>query len=424
MSATAAPLPSRPALLDRALVFAFLEHVPDLVYFKDRQSRYVALSQSLVRHLGASTKHQVIGRTDFDFFTAAHAQRSHDADQRIMRTGQSLTGVFENETPRRGPERWLVWNKVPLRNAAGEVIGTFAVGKDVTSTKEMEAALDAAHRELVDASRTAGMTEMANGVLHNVGNVLNSLNVSASVIAEGLRASRTDSLGKLAALLTVPDAERRAFLQHDARGKRIPEFLASLARHTVEERDRLLGEIKALQQNIDHVKEIVAMQQNYAMTAGVVENLAPADLMADALRITAPREIWAGIEVQKEFAAVPAIRAEKAKVLQILVNLIRNAKYACDEGGARPKRITLSIRSAAPDRVQLCVSDNGVGIPPENLTRIFGHGFTTRKNGHGFGLHSAANAAREMKGSLTAASDGQGCGATFILELPAAAQTS
>jgi C4-dicarboxylate-specific signal transduction histidine kinase len=112
--------------------------------------------------------------------------------------------------------------------------------------------------------------------------------------------------------------------------------------------------------------------------------------------------------------------AEKAKVLQILVNLIRNAKYACDDSGRAEKILTLRIGSRAEGRVLLSVQDNGVGIPPENLTRIFAHGFTTRKSGHGFGLHSSANAAREMGGTLIVTSDGPDCGATFTLELPAA----
>ena len=126
------------------------------------------------------------------------------------------------------------------------------------------------------------------------------------------------------------------------------------------------------------------------------------------------------VRVVEAFSPVAPILAEKAKVLQILVNLIRNAKYACDDHPGVEKAVTLRIEPGEGGRVRLAVEDNGVGIPPENLTRIFAHGFTTRANGHGFGLHSSANAAREMKGSLTVRSDGPGRGAAFILELPAA----
>jgi C4-dicarboxylate-specific signal transduction histidine kinase len=285
----------------------------------------------------------------------------------------------------------------------------------------MEAELEKAHKELVDASRLAGMAEVATGVLHNVGNVLNSLNVSASVIATGLKMSKAESLGKVGALLRENKSNLAHFIAEDPKGKRVPEFIASMARHAVEERDRLLKEVAALQNNIDHIKDIVSMQQTYATMVGVVEALDPVALMEDSLRMNAGALVRHEVRVIRKFQSVPPLLGEKAKILQILVNLIRNAKYACDETGQPDKVLTLGIApSPTTDRVQLFVQDNGVGIAPENLTRIFGHGFTTRSNGHGFGLHSSANAAREMKGTLTVHSEGPGRGATFTLDLPLA----
>ena len=108
---------------------------------------------------------------------------------------------------------------------------------------------------------------------------------------------------------------------------------------------------------------------------------------------------------------------EKHKILQILVNLLRNAKHACQESDRADKRLTVRVING-DGRVRISVIDNGIGIPPENLIRIFSHGFTTKKDGHGFGLHSGALAAKEMDGSLTVHSDGPGQGSTFTLELP------
>jgi C4-dicarboxylate-specific signal transduction histidine kinase len=154
---------------------------------------------------------------------------------------------------------------------------------------------------------------------------------------------------------------------------------------------------------------------------GVVEALDPVTMMEDALRMNTDSLLRHDVQVTRAFQSVPAIFGEKAKVLQILVNLICNAKNACNESVIPPKIMTLRIEPATvPGRVQLVVQDNGVGIAAENLTRIFAHGFTTRADGHGFGLHSAANAAREMKGRLAVHSDGPGKGATFTLELPVA----
>jgi PAS domain S-box-containing protein len=422
VNSTLAPFPAdRSTLVDRALVAAFLDKVPDYVYFKDRESRFIAVSRSLVHHVGREQAADVLGRTDFDFFQEQHARQAGDVEQRILRTGQPVLGTLECEGQLDGQVSWLVTNRLPLQDEDGQIIGTFGLSKDVTKKRRMESDLEKTHKDLVEASRSAGMAEVATGVLHNVGNVLNSLNVSASVIASGLRLSKGESLARLGALLRDHQADLAGFLTRDTKGRRVPEFLASLARHAVEERQRLLEEVSSLQRSIDHIKEIVSMQQAYATMAGIVEPLDPAAMMEDSLRMNAAALVRHEVGVTRHFQPVPLILGEKAKVLQILVNLIRNAKYACDETGLPDKLVTLRIAPApTSERVHLIVQDNGVGIPPEKLTRIFAHGFTTRANGHGFGLHSSANAAREMKGMLSVHSDGPGRGATFTLELPVA----
>lgn len=406
--------------IEPLLLNALLEGIPEYVYFKDRDSRYIALSASLVRVFGKTRADEVVGRTAFDFFAEPHARIALEDEQRIIRTGEPIIGKLEEEGWPDGHTTWAMTTKLPLHNERGEIIGTFGVSKNVTEIKRIELELEKAHKDLVDASRVAGMAEVATGVLHNVGNVLNSLNVSAAVIATGLRQSKAESLGRIAALLHEHQSDLAAFLTTDPKGRRIPEFLTSLAQHTMEERERLLQEIASLQKNIDHIKEIVAMQQAYATMIGVVEALDPVTLLEDALRMNAGALLRHDVRVERDYQPVPRIIGEKAKVLQILVNLIRNAKYACDDSASPDKCMTLRLQPGAPGHVQLIVQDNGIGIPPENLTRIFQHGFTTRAKGHGFGLHSAANAAREMKGSLVVRSDGIGAGATFTLELPVA----
>ena len=149
----------------------------------------------------------------------------------------------------------------------------------------------------------------------------------------------------------------------------------------------------------------------------MIETCQVPDLVEDALRMNSDALIRPDVALVREYAEVPPIDIEKHKALQVLVNLIRNAKNACDESGKKDKQIRLRISQCAQ---QICIEviDNGVGIAPEHRARIFSHGFTTRKDGHGFGLHSGALAAREMGGTLTAHSDGIAMGATFALELP------
>jgi C4-dicarboxylate-specific signal transduction histidine kinase len=114
------------------------------------------------------------------------------------------------------------------------------------------------------------------------------------------------------------------------------------------------------------------------------------------------------------------VKVERQKALQIVTNLIANAKEAIEQADPATRQIRLALRLSPSGGVEIRVTDNGVGIAAENLTRVFAFGFTTKKNGHGFGLHSSANAAKEMGGSLRAESEGEGRGATFVLELPPA----
>jgi signal transduction histidine kinase len=280
-----------------------------------------------------------------------------------------------------------------------------------------QAELQAAHEALVRASRQAGMAEVASSVLHNVGNVLNSVNVSANLLVEQIQASKASGLARVAAMLKEQGDQLGSFIANDERGKRLPTYLAQLSSQLLADREDAVKELTSLVKSVEHIKDIVRMQQSYATHGGVVESVAVADLVNDSVRLNAEAFSRHGVTLACEFEEVPAVTVDKHRVLQILVNLIRNAKYACDDSGRSDKRITIRITRSAFG-VAIAVADNGVGISAENLPRIFSHGFTTRPGGHGFGLHSAALAAQELKGSLRVASDGPGCGATFSLELP------
>ncbi len=289
--------------------------------------------------------------------------------------------------------------------------------RDITETKRAEAELRQIHRELLETSRQAGMAEVATGVLHNVGNVLNSVNVSATLVSDLVRRSKAPNVGKLRDLLHQHRHDLAAFLSSDPKGSMIPSYLGTLADALAKEQSTILKELEDLHKNISHIKDIVAMQQNYAKTSGVVETVSVPDLVEDALRMNAGSLARHDVDIVREYDGRPVITVEKNKVLQILVNLIRNAKYACDEAGRVDKVLVVRIRTGESG-VAVSVIDNGVGISPENLTRIFAHGFTTRRHGHGFGLHSGAIAAKELGGSLGCHSDGPGKGATFTLTLP------
>lgn len=293
-----------------------------------------------------------------------------------------------------------------------------ALQHEIIERKRTEEKVATLHKQWVDASRQAGMAEVATGVLHNVGNVLNSMNVSVTLMREHLRKSRAANLIKVVELFRKHRANLGAFITSDPKGKMVPAYLEQLAAQLVKESNDALQVVELVTRSMEHIKKIVAMQQSYGKAAGVPETLPAATLIEDALQINAAALDRHGIKVVCDYADVPPVTVDKHKVLQILINLVRNAKYALDESGREDKVVRLGISRNGNERLKITVADNGVGIKPENLTRIFAHGFTTRKDGHGFGLHSGALAARELGGSLTAHSDGPGRGALFTLELP------
>jgi PAS domain S-box-containing protein len=294
--------------------------------------------------------------------------------------------------------------------------------EDITERRLAEARLEQAHRQLSEASRQAGMAEVATNVLHNVGNVLNSVNISARLVAASVAKSRISGLAKVVALLREHAADLASFIGEDPKGRQVPAYLAQLSGHLETEQARILAELKLLQENVEHIKKIVAMQQDYAKGADIAESVDLAELVRAAARVTAEPDDTA-ISIACESTGVAPLVVDKHKVLQVLVNLLSNARQACADSGSRDGRIVVQT---VQDNgwVRISVIDNGVGIPAANLTRIFNHGFTTRKTGHGFGLHSAAIAAGELGGSLRAHSAGEGRGATFVLELPLAAKAS
>lgn len=332
------------------------------------------------------------------------------------RDQQAFAREFRLQPPQQ-ELRWVSSRTAPVQAGDGKITGFVGTVENITERKRAEAELEVVHKQLVQASRQAGMAEVATGVLHNVGNVLNSVNVTATLIFDQLRKSPVLDLERVAALLREQEANIGAFLTHDPKGQQIAPFLGQLADLLKQENRNHLQEIDSLRKNIEHIKGIVAMQQNYAKVSGVPELVDVADLVEDSLRMNASALQRHHVEIIREYARIPPINTDKHKVLQILVNLVQNAKNACAESGQAGKRLIVRVANGG-GVVKISVTDNGIGIPTENLTRIFGHGFTTRKNGHGFGLHSGALAAREVSGSLTCHSDGPGHGATFVLELP------
>ncbi len=300
---------------------------------------------------------------------------------------------------------WLSWLHSRARDQAHAAL------------EQSLARLSELHHTLLDTSRKAGMAEIATGVLHNVGNTLNSVNVSATLLTERLHGSRLQGLIRATEMLQGA-SDLGTFLTRDEKGRLLPEYLLSVSRQLEEDHATMLSELQSLTKNIDHIRAVVSMQQEHARFTGAVEEVALPELLDDALRLHATSFERLGIQVRRDYAPLPSFRVDRHRLLQILVNLLSNARHALLESQRPDKELSLHVEPQPAGRLRIRVADNGVGISPEHLPRIFSLGFTTKKDGHGFGLHASALAAREMGGSLTCASAGRGQGATFTIDLP------
>ena len=292
-----------------------------------------------------------------------------------------------------------------------------AVVQDIDERKRHECELADLHQQLLDTSRRAGMSEIATGILHNVGNVLNSINVSVNLLKEMTRLGHAGDLQQAVEMLDQNRDRLAEFLSQDGKGAQLLQYLKSLSKTLQQEKKDFHGELDALIERVEHIKEVVSMQQTFARVSGVKEKFLLSDAIEDAIKINNAGLQRHGVNISCDICTQAEIVAERHKVIQILINLISNAKYAVSATDNPDKQVSICV-DKQEDKLLVTVQDNGIGISQDHLARIFAHGFTTKKDGHGFGLHSSALAAKELAGTLVAESQGLGHGAAFTLSLP------
>lgn len=285
-------------------------------------------------------------------------------------------------------------------------------------TKTLEE-LRSAQDLLMGASRKAGMAEVATNVLHNVGNVLNSINVSLLAVSERLSWERANKLVRVSKMISAHQNDLANFLTKDPKGKTIPAYLYQLSSVLSDDQCHYQVEVECMQENIEHVKKIIATQQTHAKTIEVLQPVKLETLINDALEMTTAELELSLFEITRDFEPDLEIESDKHSLLQMLTNFIKNSKESIIESRKSLGLISISARTSH-DKKSICIqiSDNGVGISSEDARKIFSHGFTTKPEGHGFGMHSCANAAKKLGGSLDISSEGLGKGATVTLTLP------
>lgn len=292
--------------------------------------------------------------------------------------------------------------------------------RDISSRKETENRLQDAQYQLLDAAHKSGMAEMATGVLHNIGNILNSVNVSVEEVARVARTSKVVGLEKANTMVKDHMSDLGDFFTNDSKGKKLPDYFIKVGGIVRGEMATVLEETTTLREKVTMMKDVISTQQAYAHTGFFNEEFQIEPLIQDALKVQEASVRKWGVNVTTDIQAVPDIVGQKSKLLQVITNLIKNAKEAMLENDIhnKPKEMGVTVGLYKDKSVFVCVKDNGCGIDQDNLDKIFNHGFTTKEAGHGFGLHASANAMTEMGGSLTAQSEGENLGATFTVSIP------
>lgn len=276
--------------------------------------------------------------------------------------------------------------------------------------------LEDARAAYVETARAAGMSQVATGILHNVGNVLSSVNVAADLVNQKLTDMSVGDLEKLTAIIDEHAGDLASFIQEDARGQHLQPFLSALSTELMSQRNAALEEVESLSRGVEHICDLVKSQQSYAVTNDLREPTDLAKLIDEAANIS-EQALFADpmLTIERRYEDLPHIEVDRHRVLEILVNLVTNARQAMD--GRDERQLTLHLFQEE-ENVCIQVQDTGKGLTEEQQTQVFHAGYTTKSSGMGYGLHSSANAATEVKGKLTAASDGPGKGSTFTLEFP------
>ncbi len=292
------------------------------------------------------------------------------------------------------------------------------IGKLADKFDEMMASLADSRSKMQDTAHRAGMAEIASEVLHNVGNAVNSANCSVEILDERLGSSKVNGLDRAATLLRAQSTRAGEFFGQDPRGPKLIDYLLNLNDTLKEEHVQNIAEVARLRDTVRHIRDAIAVQQNYAGRSNFRQEVNLELLIKDALRINEELIHSTEVQVALEIPPLPELQLNKSKMTQVLVNLVRNAVQAMQATPSDNRRLEIKVRRVIDSGVEIEIVDTGTGFDDVTRAKLFTHGFTTKPEGNGFGLHYCANAIREADGHIAAQSDGPGKGATFRIRMP------
>ena len=391
-----------------------LRSMADSLLVIDANLTIGSVNPSLLNLLGYE-EHALLGQSPGLIFGEEFAQGSIIENLLLQGTVSGIESSFLTSEGRLIP---ISVSGSMIQDEQGKFQGLVCVAQDITERKRMEDEKLQLHEKLLDTSRQLGMAEVASDVLHNVGNVLNSINVSIGVVADLLKNSMVGDVGRISQLFQKHGEDLGSFFSTNPKGKQIPAYLEKLAGQLVEEQRAAIVELERLRENANHAQQCVASHQDLAKVRGITEPIVVAELMEEAI---AANQAFLGatkIDVVREFEEIPLLIIDKRQVLEVMIDVLHNACQAMTSVSVKQLTVRAKIIPGPPDSVCLEVQDSGVGIASEDLIKIFGQGSTSKDGTRGMSLHNGALVAKNLGGALRAHSEGIGHGATFSLELP------
>lgn len=391
-----------------ALMETFVNNIPDMAWVKDRNSKFIIANKAFCDAVGMAHEFLVNNTCEVCFGELA---AKFKADDRAVMESKTQKRIEESIVDGNQKVVWLETIKSPLRDGAGAIVGTVGIARDITERKRLNAALNT-------ASRLGGMAEVAIGVLHNVGNAINSVNVSATLVGEKLQSKSMKLLTRGMELLSTHKDDLVRFLTEDQTGKALIQGLPSLSSSIVREQQEMIAETDSVRRHLAQIMQTIQLQEEYARVTSVVEKCSLDQVIDEALAFVLARCRELGVQVKTEVDEMLDITQDRNQIVQILANLMRNAVDALADADRPEKVIGVVGRKYGDERFRIEVSDNGTGISDEDRPAIFRYGFSTKRDGHGFSLHNSSTLAQAMGGAITFSSDGRGRGSVFRLELP------
>ena len=391
-----------------------LRSMADSLLVIDANLTIGSVNPSLLELLGYS-EDELIGQSPGCIFGEELAQGS--IIENLLLQG-SVSGVESSFLTRDGQLIPISVSGSMMQDEQGQLQGLVCVAQDITERKRMEEEKFQLHEQLLDTSRQLGMAEVASDVLHNVGNVLNSINVSIGVVADLLKNSMVGDVGRISQLFHKHREDLGNYFSTNPKGKQVPAYLEKLSGQLMEEQRVAIAELDRLRENANHAQQCVAAQQDLAKPSGITEPISVVELLEEALAVNHELLETAQVNISREFQEIPQLIADKYQVLEVMINVIKNACQSMASVSDKQLIVRAKLVPGPPDSVSLEIQDSGVGIASEDLIKIFSQGNSQKNGGRGMSLHNGALMAKNMGGALRAHSQGIEYGATFSLELP------